>query len=192
MRRKGSAHMPPETRARGAPRTLLPEARAAARTRCRRGRPAVRTALMWPPHWEGTPATAWDASCVLKTHSGFSTPCAAEETLNSLKMGNILGRKSRFYLFQKHIDIIKSVDPVKLYEYINFNKNIICLKYEEVERFEPFVYFYNNFEDFKAIINHLKENNSLKYSQTERLDFLQQNTWKERCRFIKNILDEKE
>ena len=112
MRRKGSAHMPPETRAHGAPRTLLPEARAAARTRCRRGRPAVRTALMWPPHWEGTPATAWDASCVLKTHSGFSTPCAAEETLNSLKMGNILGRKSRFYLFQKHIDIIKSVDSL--------------------------------------------------------------------------------
>ncbi len=86
-------------------------------------------------------------------------------------------------------DIIKSVDPVKLYEYINFNKNIICLKYEEVERFEPFVYFYNNFEDFKAIIKSIKENNTVKYTQTERVNFLQQNTWKERCNFIKSILD---
>lgn len=101
-RRKGSVHMPPETREPGAPRILLPEAHAAAGTRCRKGPArAMRTALVWPPHWDGTPATARDASCVLKTHSEFSTPSAAEETLNSLKMGDIPGRKSRFLPFSK-------------------------------------------------------------------------------------------
>ena len=53
------------------------------------------------PRWEGTPAAAQDGSCVLKAHCGFSAPCAAEEILNSLKMGNILRRKSRFLPFSK-------------------------------------------------------------------------------------------
>ena len=48
------------------------------------------------PSLGGAPAAARDGSCVLKTPRGFSTPCAAEEILNSLKMGNILRRKSRF------------------------------------------------------------------------------------------------
>ena len=40
-------------------------------------------------------------------------------------------------------ELIESVDPVKLYEYINFEKNIICIKYDEILRFKDFVYFYN-------------------------------------------------
>ena len=38
-------------------------------------------------------------------------------------------------------EIIEAVDPVKLYEYINFSKNIISVRYKEIERFSEFVYF---------------------------------------------------
>lgn len=51
-------------------------------------------------------------------------------------------------------EIIEAVDPVKLYEYINFNKNILTCRYEEIERFEPFVYFYTGYDEFiKQILN---------------------------------------
>lgn len=86
-------------------------------------------------------------------------------------------------------DLIRSVDPVKLYEYINFNKNILCIEYDEVERFAPFVHFYKNFDDYKTVILQCKEDNSLKYSQDERIKFLKENTWHERCEYIKNILN---
>lgn len=85
-------------------------------------------------------------------------------------------------------DIIKSVDPVKFYEYINFNKNIISVYYEEIERFEPFVYFYNNEEEFVANINKLIKDNSIKYSAKERKEFLELNSWKNRYNQIETIL----
>lgn len=86
-------------------------------------------------------------------------------------------------------DVIKGVDPVKLYEYINFNKNIICVRYKEVERFSPFVHFYNNYSEYKEILLNLRGNNTLKYSLQERIKFLSENTWDERGKYIKQIID---
>lgn len=68
-------------------------------------------------------------------------------------------------------DIIESVDPVKLYEYINFNKNILTSYYEEIDRFDPFVYFYNSYDEFRKQIDLLKSNRKLKYSESERYSF---------------------
>lgn len=76
--------------------------------------------------------------------------------------------------------IIENVDPVKLYEYINFNKNIICVYYDEVARFSPFVYFYSNIQEYKNILNQLIVNNQLKYTNEERIEFLNQNNWDSR------------
>lgn len=87
-------------------------------------------------------------------------------------------------------EIIMSVDPVKLYEYINFNKPIISIRYPEIERFEKFVYFYNTKEEFYENINIAL--NNMKYTNTERLKFLKMNTWKERAQNIIKILDKKE
>lgn len=89
-------------------------------------------------------------------------------------------------------DIIESVDPVKLYEYINFNKNIICVKYKEVERFQPFVHFYSDYDSFKEQIQSLLDNENLTYSQAERIDFLQNNNWDNRINMIIKILNNEE
>ena len=32
-------------------------------------------------------------------------------------------------------ELVKSVDPVKLYEYINYNKPIISIFYQEIKRY---------------------------------------------------------
>lgn len=89
-------------------------------------------------------------------------------------------------------EIIESVDPVKLYEYINFNKNILVPYYKEIERFEPFVYFYNTYEEFKAQIQALKSTQEFKYSSFEREAFLKENSWNNRVRNIEKLLSAEE
>ena len=86
-------------------------------------------------------------------------------------------------------EIVEAVDPVKLYEYINFNKNILCVKYKEIERFEPFVYFYTDYGSFRGQISRMMADNSLRYSQQERQTFLSENSWKSRAAQISAVVD---
>lgn len=86
---------------------------------------------------------------------------------------------------------IKAVDPVKLYEYINFGKNIISIEYQEIHRFEPFVYFYKDFNEYKEIILKLKQQNKLKYTNEMRVKFLSENSWQVRGLQIMNTLEKR-
>lgn len=75
-------------------------------------------------------------------------------------------------------DIVLAVDPVKLYEYINFNKNIITVYYPEIERFKDFVHFYTDYDSYKNILKKLLTDNTLSYDQESRKIFLEDNSWK--------------
>lgn len=86
------------------------------------------------------------------------------------------------------IESIKAVDPVKLYEYINFGKNIICIGYEEIERFEPYAFFYNNYSDYRNVLKNLMIGNKLKYTNDMRVEFLEDNSWKVRSKLIADTL----
>lgn len=88
-------------------------------------------------------------------------------------------------------DIVLSVDPVKLYEYINYNKNILCVHYPEVERFDRFVYFYDDYESFLQQIQNMMGNNTVKYGIQERNVFLQKNNWESRVEQIIQCLQER-
>lgn len=88
--------------------------------------------------------------------------------------------------------LIESVDPVKLYEYINFNKNILCVEYPEVQRFGEFVYFYKEFDTFVEQIKNMKNASGLKYSEEQRMHFLKENTWENRGKCIYQALEELE
>ena len=85
-------------------------------------------------------------------------------------------------------DIIESVDPVKLYEYINFNKNIITVYYDEIQRFSPFVHFYTDYNSFKKQIEYLF-GKKVTYSNKDRRKFLEQNNWNARTRQITHLLE---
>lgn len=85
-------------------------------------------------------------------------------------------------------DVIESVDPVKLYEYINFNKNIITVRYDEIKRFNNFVYFYNGYDEFKNQLKQILINSNLKYSINERVKFLNENNWDNRVEKIERII----
>ena len=87
--------------------------------------------------------------------------------------------------------LIESVDPVKLYEYININKNIISIYYPEVERFGDFVFFYNNIEELIQVLEAQISSCCIKYSLEQRENFLANNSWDVRCDFISaNLLSE--
>lgn len=104
------------------------------------------------------------------------------------KLGEYVGQFDCFVMPFIVNDIIEAVDPVKLYEYINFNKNIICIYYDEIKRFEDFVFFYNDKKEFVDIVRNLLNDNSLKYSDLERKSFLSHNTWEVRAEQISSIL----
>lgn len=85
-------------------------------------------------------------------------------------------------------DIIESVDPVKLYEYINFDRNIVTVHYNEINRFKDFVHFYQSEEELLKIIGNLLIDNTCKYSLEEKEKFLSLNTWTKRKEEIIEIL----
>lgn len=79
-------------------------------------------------------------------------------------------------------DVILSVDPVKLYEYICYGKCVISVWYPEIDRFSPYVYFYRNEEEFLALMEELVQNGfAPKYDTVAQTQFLNDNTWEKRC-----------
>lgn len=81
-------------------------------------------------------------------------------------------------------EIVESVDPVKLYEYINFGKDIISVYYDEIERFKDFVYFYHNMDEFMNALSVIRNSKKIKYSERDRLNFLQSSTWEFRAQKV--------
>jgi len=87
-------------------------------------------------------------------------------------------------------DLIKSVNPVKLYEYIYSCKPCISVYYEEVVKFKEFTYLYNNQRELvemvgKLIIGKLQP----KSNKTEISKFCIENTWEKRTEAIFNIIE---
>lgn len=87
-------------------------------------------------------------------------------------------------------EIIRAVDPVKIYEYINFNKDIIMCRYPEVARFSDYVYFYENTEEFENAIDCIRNAESVKYTPEQRESFLKDNSWDSRIKQIIDIIEQ--
>ncbi len=87
-------------------------------------------------------------------------------------------------------DIVESVDPVKLYEYIAFGKCIVSVWYKEIERFEEFVYFYRNVEEYVVLMKRLiMQGFPVKYGREQQIHFLRENCWGKRYESLKRYID---
>ncbi|MGE4546026.1 MAG: hypothetical protein AB7D06_18205 [Pedobacter sp.] len=87
-------------------------------------------------------------------------------------------------------ELIQGVDPVKIYEYINLNKNIICPYYKEIDRFSEFVSFYKDRNGFVEIVKCLVVDNKTKYTLNQRSLFLNDNSWEVRLNQISKSINE--
>ena len=90
-------------------------------------------------------------------------------------------------------EIVASVDPVKLYEYIAFGKCIVSVFYEEIERFGDFVYFYKDADEYIALLKELSEKGfPPKYTAEQQKEFLNNSTWESRYQILRSQILAKE
>lgn len=82
-------------------------------------------------------------------------------------------------------EIVRAVDPVKLYDYIAFGKCIVSVWYEELEYFKDYVYFYNTYEEYDGLMRELiRSGFPPKYNGLQQEEFLRENGWEERYRLL--------
>ena len=85
--------------------------------------------------------------------------------------------------------LVDGVDPVKLYEYVDWGKPIVALRYPEVERFGEFVEFYETPKELVGVISRMcSEGFVRKYTEEQRVAFLSENTWDVRGQQIRREL----
>ena len=88
-------------------------------------------------------------------------------------------------------DLVKSVNPVKLYEYIHSGKPIITCSYDEIDKFNDFVYRYNNQFEFNEYLELLMKDKLSQKSKKDCNDFLYNNKWVNRTKNIIEVLHKK-
>jgi glycosyltransferase involved in cell wall biosynthesis len=86
--------------------------------------------------------------------------------------------------------LVECVDPVKLYEYVAFGRDVVCLRWPEVERFAPFAHLYEGAEQLVTILGQLARC-ELRGGATreERATFLRRNRWTDRVAQIEAAID---
>lgn len=121
-------------------------------------------------------------------------------TLPNKRKIHYLGTVQRDYIFDimqvadilvmpfKLNELIRSVNPVKLYEYIYAGKHVIATKYGETLKFEKYAHLYEDKEDFLNIINTIQSNNCI-VNIDSNLKYVQDNTWNSRYAILKNVLE---
>ncbi len=89
-------------------------------------------------------------------------------------------------------ELVKSVNPVKAYEYIYSGKPVILRKYNETEKFEDFCYLYETFSDLIKLIQQLPENKLIaKQERQNCIRFIENNTWDKRVKSILKLISDK-
>ena len=86
--------------------------------------------------------------------------------------------------------LTEAVDPVKLYEYLAFGKEVLTVGYKEIDRFTQFVHSYRTLPEFLDLVDRLVSGTlEPRNSAPDRSTFLAQNTWQARCSHICQLLD---
>ena len=86
-------------------------------------------------------------------------------------------------------DLIRGVDPVKLYEYLALGKPVITVYYPEIERFRGLVNFYSTREGFWRLLEQLRTSrNSMLPAPSSMSGFLMESTWRSRAATIADAI----
>jgi hypothetical protein len=85
--------------------------------------------------------------------------------------------------------LVEAVDPVKMYEYVALGREIVCLRWPEVEQFAPFAHLYDSPSHLVSVIQGLARGAlPPRGSAEERSAFLQRNRWASRVEQVENAL----
>lgn len=112
-----------------------------------------------------------------------------------------LGTVKRDYIFQfmenakalimpfRITELIRSVNPVKMYEYIYAHKVILVPYYEEMDKFLDYIHTYNSKQEFSDISKQIVENQLIQSNSKEKNNqFVCINQWKNRYQDILKVI----
>jgi teichuronic acid biosynthesis glycosyltransferase TuaH len=103
----------------------------------------------------------------------------------------LLGLAEQFQAFIMPFQVtplIEGVDPVKLYEYLAFDREVIAVHYTEIERFAPFMHLYREGPGFVNLLERLVAGRLERRNSLEAYTFLQHNTWEQRIQALQTML----
>ena len=87
-------------------------------------------------------------------------------------------------------DLILSVNPVKLYEYIYSNVPSLAIRYPESEQFEPYVNLYDNEAEFFAVVEKLLNGTLVdSASINAKREFALASTWENRIQAMVDVIN---
>jgi teichuronic acid biosynthesis glycosyltransferase TuaH len=107
------------------------------------------------------------------------------------ELGQAVSGYDAFIMPFKVISLIEGVDPVKLYEYVAWGKEIFSIYYAEIARYETLVHFYRSADELLALLRDFTGKRlRSKNLAAPRARFLADNTWKARALQACAIIDE--
>jgi hypothetical protein len=76
-------------------------------------------------------------------------------------------------------ELVESVDPVKLYEYVAFGREIVSLRWAESEKFARFAHLYDTPAELVAALDLVRRGGGRpgEHDLAERTEFLRRNSW---------------
>lgn len=110
-----------------------------------------------------------------------------KETVNHNEILGIMNNAAGLMMPFVVNELIESVNPVKLYEYIFSGKPICASRYGETEKFADYVTLYTGEREFDDFVGKLLSNDIVVDSMKMR-DFAINNTWQSRAEQIKTLL----
>lgn len=104
-----------------------------------------------------------------------------EEVFSFIKSSDIL-----LIPFIKN-NLIEAVDPVKIYEYIGLNSNVLSTEWDEITKFGyENLKIYKDYETFEKIVKEFKIKS---FNKKINKDFIDKNNWKKRIREYLKVLE---
>lgn len=85
-------------------------------------------------------------------------------------------------------DLVLSVNPVKIYEYLAMGKPVIASSYPETEKFGALIQVYKNAEEFHKLLVRMLTEKQSKTLKNEMIEFAHNNSWENRVRVFEEYL----
>lgn len=108
----------------------------------------------------------------------YVPPISHEKLKDYIKYANA------FIMPFKVNELVKAVDPVKLYEYIAYGKPTFVIEYGETRKFKDYVFLYRNLNELSSRIKEAMVKNNDSISQKKINEFIKSNTWEYRVRLL--------
>ena len=88
--------------------------------------------------------------------------------------------------FRKN-QLVKTVNPVKIYESLAMGKPVIATRYEETEKFGDLIFTYDSAEELESILSKLLSQSEEETVIRRRIEFARENSWEKRVEQIEKL-----